>query len=78
MAEVAHVDAMADYAHGGEGKREAVDQGQEDLDGDDGVNEAREEFAGRYGVLLYQFGEVIESACYDSKGCKLRRFENGG
>ena len=53
MAQIAHIDAMADYAYGGEGKREAVDQSQEDLDGDDGVNEAREESAGHYGVLLY-------------------------
>ena len=74
MAQVAHVDAMAGYAYGGEGNRKAVDQSQKDLDGDDGVNEAREKFAGRYGVLLYQFREVIESACYDRKGCKLRRF----
>ena len=78
MAQVAHVDAMADYAYGGEGKREAVDQSQEGLDGDDGVDEAREELAGQYGMLLYQFGEVIESACYDREGCKLRRVETGG
>ena len=56
MAEIAHIDAMADYANEGEKKREAVDQSQEGLDGDDGVDEACEELAGEYGVLLYQFG----------------------
>ena len=30
---------------------------------DDGVNETRKELAGEYSVLLYQFGEVIKSAC---------------
>ena len=64
MAQVAHVDAMADYADEGKEQREAVDQSQEGLDGDDGVNEAREEFAGENGVLFNQFGEVIQSACY--------------
>lgn len=33
------------------------------MDGDDGVDEAREEFAGENGVLFYQFGEVIKAAC---------------
>lgn len=65
MAQVAHVDAMAGYADEGEERREAVDQSQEGLDGDDGVNEAREEFAGENGVLFNQFGEVIQSACYE-------------
>lgn len=64
MAQVAHVDAMAGYAHEGEDNGEAVDQSQEGLDGDDGVDEAREEFSGENGVLFHQFGEVIQSACY--------------
>lgn len=64
MAQVAHVDAMAGYADEGEEEGEAVDQGQEGLDGDDGVDEAGEESAGEDGVLFYQFGEVVESACY--------------
>lgn len=59
MAQVAHVDAMAGYADEGEENGEAIDQSQERLDGDDGVDEAREEFAGEHGVLFYQFGEVI-------------------
>ena len=64
MAQVAHVDAMAKHADEGEEKREAVNQSQEGLDGDDGINEARKKLAGKHGVLLYQFGEVIKSACY--------------
>ena len=64
MAQVAHVNAMADYADEGEEKGEAVDQGQEGLDGDDGVDEAREELTRDDGVLFYQLGEVVESACY--------------
>lgn len=71
MAQVAHVDAMAGYADEGEDEREAVDQGQEGLDGDDGVDEAREEFAGEDGVLFYQFGEVIQPACYMNGGVSL-------
>ena len=50
---------MAGYADEGEENGEAIDQSQERLDGDDGVDEAREEFAGEHGVLFYQFGEVI-------------------
>ena len=64
VAQVPHVDPMADDADEGEEKGEAVDQSQEDLDDDDGVDEAREELAGEDGVLLYQFGEVIKSTCY--------------
>ena len=65
MAQVAHINAMADYADEGEEKREAVDQSQEGLDHNDGVDESREELAGEYSVLLYQLGEVIKSTCYE-------------
>lgn len=68
MAQIAHVDAMADYTDEGEEKGEAVDQGQEGLDSDDRVDKAREELTCEYGVLLYQFGEVIKSACYELMG----------
>ena len=64
VAQIAHVDAMADYTDEGEEKREAVDQNQEGVDGDDGVDKTREELPCEHGVLLYQFGEVIKSACY--------------
>lgn len=40
-----------------------VNQNQEGLNGDNGVNEARKEFAGENGVLFDQFGEVIKPAC---------------
>ena len=63
MAQVAHVDGMAGDAHEGGEQGEAVDQRQERLDGDGGVDEAREELAGEDGVLFDQFGEVVESAC---------------
>ena len=56
---------MADYADEGEEKREAVDQSQEGLDYNDGVDEPREELAGEYSVLLYQLGEVVQSTCYE-------------
>ena len=63
MAQVAHVDGVARDADEGEEQGEAVDQRQERLDGDGGVDEAREEFARDDGVLFDQFGEVVESAC---------------
>ena len=53
MPQIAHVDAMADYADEGEEKREAVNQSQERLDGDYCVDETGEEFAGEHGVLLH-------------------------
>ena len=59
---------MADYTDEGEEKGEAVDQNQEGLDSDDHVDKAREELTCEYGVLLYQFGEVIKSACYELMG----------
>lgn len=53
MAQVAEVDAVAGYAYEGEEKREAVDQSQEGLGGDDGVYKTGEESAGENGVLFY-------------------------
>ena len=43
---------MACYTDSREEEREAVDEGQEGLDGDDGVDEAGEEFAREDGVLF--------------------------
>lgn len=63
MAQVAHVDGMARDADEGGEQGEAVDQRQERLHGDGGVDEAREELAGEDGVLFDQLGEVVESAC---------------
>ncbi len=53
---------MAGYAEEGEEDGEAVDEGEENLNGDDGVDEAGEEFAREDGVLFDQFGEVVEAA----------------
>lgn len=43
---------MAGYAEEGEKEGEAVDEGEEDLGGDDGVDEAGEGFAREDGVLF--------------------------
>lgn len=43
--------------------RETVDDGEEDLRADDGVDEAGEDFAREHGVLFDQLGEVVESGC---------------
>lgn len=42
-------------------QREPVNERQEELDGDNAVDKAREELFGEHGVLLDQFGEVVES-----------------
>ncbi len=43
---------MARYTDCGEEEREAIDEGEEGLDGDYGVDEAGEEFAREDGVLF--------------------------
>ena len=63
MAQITHVDAMADHAYERQDKRKAVDQSQEGMNGDDGIDEPRKKLAGEYSVLLYQLGEVVKSAC---------------
>ena len=45
-----------------EGK--AVDDDEEKLQHDDAVDKAREEFLGKYRVLFYKLGEVVEA-----RGC---------
>ena len=45
----------------GEADGETVDESEEDLNGDDGVDEAGEQFAGQNGVLFDQFGKIVES-----------------
>lgn len=51
---------MAGDGEGGEGEGEAVDGGEQELNGDDGVDESREEFLGQNGVFLDKFREVVE------------------
>jgi len=54
---------MTANAHRREGKWEAVDYGEEDLEADDRVDELRKEALGEDGVFFYQFGEVVEARC---------------
>lgn len=75
VAQVAHVDGMAGDAEGGEEEGEAIDCGEEDLGGDDAVDEAGEEFAREDGVLFDELGEVVESACWVRIDVQLLRGE---
>lgn len=59
-AQVERVDDVAGDGEGGEGEGKAVDGGEQELNGDDGVDESREEFLGQNGVFLDKFGEVVE------------------
>ena len=52
ISQVPHVDRMARYTDSGEEEGEAVDEGEEGLDGYYGVDEAGEKFAREYGVLF--------------------------
>lgn len=63
-AQVLHVDDVAGYAEGGEPEGEAVDGGEEGLQGDDGVYHAGEGLFGGDGVFFDDFGEVVEAAGY--------------
>ena len=63
MAQIAHVDGMTGYAHKGKKNREAVDEGEEALDGDDTVDKATQELTSENSVFFHQFGKIVESAC---------------
>lgn len=52
---------MACYAQGGEAERESVDEGEEELEGYDGLDEAGEDAGAEDGVLFDEFGEVVEA-----------------
>lgn len=52
VSQVAHVDGMAGDAQRGQEQGEAIDGREEEEEGDDGVDEAGEEFAREHGVLL--------------------------
>lgn len=56
-------DVRAD-AHGAEEEGEAIEGAEEDLDGDDGVDEARQKLFGEDCVLFDQFREVIEAGSF--------------
>lgn len=53
---------MARDAEQGDGDGEAVDGEEEELYGNDGVDEAGKDSSGRHSVLFHQLGEVVESA----------------
>jgi len=55
---------MAAYAEEGKPNGEAVDDYQQELQGDDAVDEAGEQFLGEDGVLFDELGEVVESGCW--------------
>ena len=60
---------MARDAEQRDGDGEAVNGEEEELYGNDGVDEAGEDSSGSHSVLLHQLGEVVESArCKDQGG----------
>ena len=58
---------MARDAEGGERVREGVDEGEEELQPDYAVDEAREDALGYHGVFFDELGEVVQAAC-DGEG----------
>lgn len=62
-AQVLGVDDVGEDAQRAGAEREAVDCAEEDLHCDHGVDQAGEEFLREDGVLLDQFGEVVEAGC---------------
>lgn len=63
MPQVAHVHEMTTDAKKGEKDRETINEREEQLGRDDGVDQAREELARQDCVFFDQFREVIESGC---------------
>ena len=61
MPEVAPVYSMAGDTDQREADGETVDESEEDLNGDDKVDEAGEKFTGQNGVLFDQFRKIVES-----------------
>lgn len=58
---------MRGDAESGEMPGEAVDKGEEGLEGDDGVDEAIEEAFGKHSVFFDQFGEVVQPRGYGER-----------
>ena len=54
MAQISHVDSMACHAEERQRNGEMVDEGQEELERDDGINEASEQLAGEDRMLFDQ------------------------
>ena len=61
MSEVTRINGMAANAEQGEQRGEAVHDGEQDLDGNDAVYDAREQLLGEYGMLLHELGEVVQA-----------------
>ena len=66
MPEVLVVNRVATDAQKGKPYGEAVDEAEEHLEGDDGVDETGQEFLRGDGVLFNELGEVVETRCYCS------------
>ena len=60
-AQVEGVDDVGGDGDGGEPERESVDEGEKDLDADDGIDHAGERLFGEDGVFFDEFGEVVEA-----------------
>ena len=54
---------MACDAEEGEAEGESVDGEEEEVQEDDEVDEAGEEFFGEYGVFFHELAEVVEAGC---------------
>ena len=67
VSQIAHVDAMADDAGKGDEEREAIDNGQQDLNDNYAVYNAGEDLSSKDGVLLDRFREIVESTCYRTR-----------
>lgn len=61
MAKVARINGMATDAEQGQECGKTVHHGEQDLDGDDPVYDAREQLLGEHGMLLHELGEVVEA-----------------
>lgn len=61
--QIAEIDTVTGDAEGAEGEGEAVDEEEEEVQADDGVDAAREQAPRGDGVFFDELGEVVEPAC---------------
>ena len=59
MPQVTHIHAMAGDAQEGEFPGEGVDEGEQEVEGDDAVDETGEDAARGDGVFFDELGEVV-------------------
>ena len=69
---------MAEDAEEGQEEWEAIDEEEQEMDGDDGVDELGEKPFGEDGMLFDQLGEVVESRCCSRAEGLVPRKEGGG